>query len=82
MLSGEGKDIADSVKEGLMKIRDEGVMPCFHRHHKWFWIAVVIGYSLGGLLMIPVVLLVVGGILFLRYVVFKLLVRWPIIWRK
>jgi hypothetical protein len=57
-------------------------MPHFHRHHKWFWIAVVIGYSLGGLLMIPVVLLVVGGILFLRYVVFKLLVRWPIIWRK
>lgn len=78
-LSGQGKEMVTNVISKLKSGDGEITLkPSLKRrnYHKWVWVSIGIGYGLGGLFMLlPVLLIILGFYIVLKYIVFKLLGR-------
>jgi hypothetical protein len=74
ILTGQGKEMVADMKARFMPMIQAGVnKPPLRKNHKAFWIAVGIGYGLGGLfLFLPVILMLFIVYLVFRYIIVRL----------
>ncbi|SMP21040.1 hypothetical protein SAMN06265361_103466 [Laceyella tengchongensis] len=74
ILTGQGKQMVADMKARFMPMGQEGVnKPPLRKNHKAFWLAVGIGYGLGGLfLFLPVIFVLFIVYLVFRYIIFRL----------
>ncbi|PRZ14444.1 hypothetical protein CLV36_106208 [Laceyella sediminis] len=71
ILTGQGKQMVADMKARFMPM-SQGVNKPLRKDHKAFWIAVGIGYGLGGLfLFLPVILVLFIVYLVFRYIIFR-----------
>jgi Fe2+ transport system protein B len=72
ILTGQGKQMVADMKARFMPM-SQGVNKPLRKDHKAFWIAVGIGYGLGGLfLFLPVIFVLFIVYLVFRYIIFRL----------
>jgi hypothetical protein len=72
ILTGQGKEMVADMKARFMPMSQGVNKPPLRKDHKVFWIAVGIGYGLGGLfLFLPVILVLFIVYLVFRYIIFR-----------